>query len=75
MNKRQLEGIVNNSRRDALMADYVAKHGGEFVKGRAGWEYIEEKVVHNQVKKVEKRKVERKKAVENKSFWKKKTKE
>ena len=75
MNKRQLEAIVNNSRRDRLMEDYVAKHGGEFVKGRVGWEYIEEKVVHNQVKKVEKRKAQRNKEVENKSFWKKKTKE
>ena len=32
MNKRELEKIVNNSRRQQLMDKYVAEHGGEFKK-------------------------------------------
>ena len=68
MNKRKLESIVNNSRRDTLMQKYVEEHGGEFVKTRGGWTYVEEQVVHNKVEKVEKRKEKRKKEVESKLF-------
>ena len=56
MNKRELEGIVNNSRRQALMDKYVAEHGGEFKKERhVGWVYIPEQVISNKVEKVERR--------------------
>lgn len=55
MNKRKLESIVNNSRRQALMDKYVAEHGGEFVRDRGGWSYIPEQVITNKVEKAEKR--------------------
>ena len=74
MNKRKLESIVNNSRRDSLMRQYVEEHGGEFVKTRKGWTYVEEQVVHNKVEKVEKRKEKRKKEVESKLYRKNKSK-
>ena len=74
MNKRKLESIVNNSRRDTLMEKYVEEHGGEFIKSRKGWTYVEEQVVHNKVEKVEKRKEKRKKEVESKLFRKNKSK-
>ena len=43
------------------MEKYVEEHGGEFIKSRKGWTYVEEQVVHNKVEKVEKRKEKRKK--------------
>jgi len=55
MTKSQLEKIVNNSRRQQLMDKYVAEHGGSFVKGRGGWQYIPEQVISNKVAKAEKR--------------------
>ena len=55
MTKSQLEKIVNNSRRQQLMDKYVAEHGGEFVRGRGGWQYIPEQVISNKVAKAEKR--------------------
>ena len=55
MNKKKLESIVNNSRRQSLMDKYVAEHGGSFVKGRCGWQYIPEQVISNKVEKAEKR--------------------
>ena len=54
MNKKKLESIVNNSRRQLLMDKYVAEHGGEFVRDR-GWRYIPEQVISNKVEKAEKR--------------------
>jgi len=55
MNKKKLESIVNNSRRQSLMDKYVAEHGGSFVKDRCGWQYIPEQVISNKVEKAEKR--------------------
>lgn len=55
MTKSQLEKIVNNSRRQQLMDKYVAEHGGSFVKGRGGWQYIPEQVISNKVEKAERR--------------------
>ena len=59
MTKGQLEKIVNNSRRQSLMDKYVAEHGGSFVRGRNGWQYIPEQVVSNKVEKAEKRAAQR----------------
>jgi len=68
MNKRKLESIANNSRRDAIMEKYVAEHGGNFTKGRCGWEYEEPKVINNQVEKFEKRVEKKEKEVMRKLF-------
>lgn len=59
MTKGQLEKIVNNSRRQQLMDKYVAEHGGSFVKGRGGWQYIPEQVISNKVEKAERRAAQR----------------
>lgn len=61
MNKKQLEAIVNNSRRQQLMDKYVAEHGGSFIRcGWNGkWEYKEEPVISNKIEKFERRAAQR----------------
>ena len=59
MNKIKLESIVNNSRRQLLMDNYVAEHGGEFICNRGKWSYVPEQVISNKVEKVEKRAAQR----------------
>jgi len=56
MGPRELEAIVNNSRRIQMMEDYIATHGGKFEWDKhCGWGYIPEKVVSNKIEKFEKR--------------------
>ena len=77
ISKRKLESIVNNSRRDALMKEYVELHGGSFERVGARWVYNEEVAVDNRIEKQERREKKRdsevkakKKAKEKKSFLK-----
>ena len=56
MNKRELEAIVNNSRRLSLMEKYIANHGGKFLWNQhTGWSYVPEQVISNKVEKAERR--------------------
>tara|TARA_Y100001937_G_scaffold128637_1_gene206384 strand:+ start:1319 stop:1564 length:246 start_codon:yes stop_codon:yes gene_type:complete len=77
ISKRELERIVNNSRRDALMREYVELNGGSFERVRGRWVYNEEVVVDNRIEKQERRESKKetkvkakKKAKEKKSFLK-----
>ena len=77
ISKRKLESIVNNSRRDALMKEYVELHGGSFERIGSRWIYNEEFAVDNRIEKQERREKIRdsevkskEKAKEKRSFFK-----
>ena len=77
ISKRELEKIVNNSRRDTLMREYVELNGGSFERIRGRWVYNEEPAIVNRIEKQERReKIKdsevkaKKKAKEKKSFLK-----
>ena len=77
ISKRKLESIVNNSRRNALMKEYVELNGGSFERIGSRWVYNEEVVVDNRIEKQERREKIRdsevkskEKAKEKRSFFK-----
>jgi len=77
ISKRELESIVNNSRRDALMKEYVELNGGSFERVGKRWVYNEEATIVNRIEKQERREKKRgsevkskEKAKEKKSFLK-----
>jgi len=77
ISKKELESIVNNSRRDALMKEYVELNGGSFERVGKRWVYNEEATIVNRIEKQERREKKRdsevkakKKAKEKKSFLK-----
>ena len=77
ISKKELEKIVNNSRRDTLMREYVELHGGSFERVGRRWIYNEELAIDNQIEKQERREKKKdsevkakKKAKEKKSFLK-----
>ena len=75
MNKRELDSIVNDSRRTMRMEDYVANHGGKFVfNQQTGWTYEAPQVIKNVVEKVAKRVEKKEKEVKSKLFRKNKIK-
>ena len=77
ISKKKLESIVNNSRRDALMKEYVELNGGSFERVGKRWVYNEEATIVNRIEKQERREKKRdsevkskEKAKEKKSFLK-----
>jgi len=77
ISKKELESIVNNSRRDALMKEYVELNGGSFERVGKRWVYNEEATIVNRIEKQERREKKKdsevkakKKAKEKKSFLK-----
>ena len=70
MGPREIARIVNDSRRIALMREYVANHGGKFDWNQhTGWTYIPEQVVDNRVEKTERRAEQRQKEAAKKGFF------
>ena len=72
MNKRELDSIVNDSRRISRMENYIAEHGGQFIFNKhVGWTYEPPQVVKNVAEKVVKRAEKKTKEVKRKLFRKK----
>jgi len=72
MNKRELDSIVNDSRKISRMENYIAQNGGQFLFNKhTGWTYEPPKVVKNVAEKVVKRAEQKAKEVKRKLFRKK----
>ncbi len=66
--KRELDAITGDSRREARMAEYIANNGGQFVFNKHnGWGYRPEKVINNQLEKLDRRAEKKESAVKSKA--------
>ena len=71
ISKRELGAIVTDSRRELKMADYIAQNGGKFIFDKHnGWFYEPEKVIKNQLEKLDRRAEKKESAKKKKNFLK-----